>query len=203
MSFDKFTNATTSIRCFEDVQWLDDEDGLGEETMAALKAKVLSSVEQAWRCDCTLVATSLLTPNLTEIKELWKFLNEVEDLKLVHHDVEANLTRLQHCSLKYVTCFFIFGGKLVSNQLSIWDTIEVVEDGLDISIARKVELEAKDRKSIDSAEGLDYGELVDVTGEGMTQTTDFHYTPKKPAKTIKPKKEAPVATRRSTRSRKN
>jgi hypothetical protein len=196
MPFDKFTNFLTSIQCFEDQRSWD--DGLGDIAMDAVKAKVLSAVDRAWHSDCTVVAISLCTPDSDEIKELWTFLNGIEDLNLVFHDAKANSTKLEHKTGKRVLCFFIFGGKLVSDQLAVWDNVEIIENGFELAIGAK-----KERNSMGSAEGLDFGETVDVTGHGMTQSTDYHFTPKKADPAIKTKKAAPMASRRSARTKKN
>jgi hypothetical protein len=202
MAFDKFTNSTTSIRCFEDAK---ENDGIGEATLVALKAKVLSAVVRGWSCDCTLVATSLLTANTDEIKELWKFLRAIEDLEGVSH--EGNSTKLQHCSGKTVTRFFVFGGKLVSDQIFVCDNlVDLTDNSFDSLISDKKESKTHDRNSMHSADGLDFGECVDVTGQGMTQSTDYHFTPQKlfkAIKTTKTKKEVPMPTRRSNRVKKN
>jgi hypothetical protein len=198
MPFDKFTNFMTSIQCFEDqTRW---DDGIGDIAMEAVKAKVLSAVDRAWQHDCTVVAVCLVLADSDKIKELWQFLNGIEDLRLVFHDVKSNnSTKLEHKSGKSVICFFIFGGKLVSDQLSAWDKVEVTKNGFDLSIGGK-----KERNSINSAEGLDWGaDSIDITGQGMTQSTEYHFTPKKVDAPTKTKKAAPMATRRSTRTKKN
>ena len=118
MAFDKFSSFNTSIQCFENVdRW--DDDCIGEDAMEALKAKVMSAVNCAQHCDCTLVAIALDIANKDEIKEVWKFLKEIKDLKFTCHDAEENTTTLHHSSGKKVKCFFIFGGrKLIRNMLS-------------------------------------------------------------------------------------
>jgi hypothetical protein len=167
------------------VPYDEEEDMLGKMTMKGIKDQVLNAVENGWRScsDCTLVATSTVKASGDEIKELWDFLDGLVDVKLVYHDTENQRTILDLDSGRKVTCFFIFRGESATTQLSVYDQFKIQVNGFDreIGSAKKVD----HRRS--SEEGLFFGEELDVTGQGMTQSTDYHFTPmKKPTKKAAP-----------------
>ena len=206
MSFSHYDNNTARVECFEDtLHYFEEDDMLGKWTMKGLKEQVLVAVEHGWQSgtNSTLVAASTVKASDDEIKELWDFLDGLSGVKLVFHDTENQRTILDLETGRRVTCFFLFRGESATTQLSVYDQFKIQSNGFDLKIgSAKKPAQMDDRRS--SEEGLFFGEELDVTGQGMTQSTEYHFTPKKTTATKKPAKKdvKKAAPGMKTRSRK-